>query len=70
LEKKKDNPYVSSETCAAITAGLNKRVDEERILTDEKIKSVVGKIQAVGAAMTIILGAVGIADIVMRYWRP
>jgi hypothetical protein len=63
-EKNKDNPYVSSATCAAITEGLNKSIANERMLTDEKIKSIKTAIYSVGATITII---VSIVVIVVRF---
>lgn len=57
-EKKKDNPAVSSETCAAYRQGIDQRFEDTLKLIEEKIKGIKTAIVVGFTVSTLIIAAV------------
>jgi len=58
MSEKKDNPYVSTDTCTAYREGLEARLEAQEKFFEEKFRSVKTVVIAATTTMTLVLGTV------------
>lgn len=58
MNDKKNNPYVTMQTCKAYREGTSQRFDALETLIDEKFKNLTKTVAIVGGVTTIIVGLV------------
>jgi len=67
MSKKKDNPYVSVETCKIVTDGLNEKIVAQKLLVDAEIKAIKSSIYSSVTTLGIVIS---VLTLVLKFWRP